>query len=149
MSKIAPAASGSKMPVSTARPPASGTGASWILRRPGSSTRFARRHHFRQNGSASSVVSSALAKAAQKKLNGKVIFSGRASLLTSPNFSAREDARPPVEVIGRDGRGYPPFVRRQNFRGRIAVHDDRAVRATARRRSEEHTSELQSLRHLV
>jgi hypothetical protein len=35
--------------------------------------RRVRKHHFRHSGSASSVVSSAPAKAARKKLNGKAM----------------------------------------------------------------------------
>src|SRR5579859_5540915 len=46
---------------------------SWIFRAPGSSTRLARKHHLRQSGSASSVVTNAHTNVAVKKLNGKAM----------------------------------------------------------------------------
>ena len=42
---------GSARPVITVRPPARGTGVSWIFRWPGASIRPTRRHHRRHNGS--------------------------------------------------------------------------------------------------
>src|ERR1035441_8178260 len=68
----------------------------------------------------------------------------REERIHAPPSDARRRRRVPWRCLRRGGRGHPRPVRRRDVEAEPREVEDRSVD-----RSEEHTSELQSLRHLV